>query len=67
MIHLLQIIVNGYQGSTYPVPKSERNAFFRPLVAAIVQQVLGREAEFTVHGRNGDLKRNTTTSGDQVC
>lgn len=50
--------MNGYQGATYPSSQSERNALFRPLVAATIQLVLGNEAAFTVHGRNGEVKRN---------
>jgi hypothetical protein len=53
------VIVNGYQGTHYPGPQSERNALFRPLVTATVVQVLGREFEFSVHGRNGEVKRGT--------
>jgi len=53
------VIVNGYQGTHYPGPQSERNALFRPLVTATVVQVLGREFEFSVHCRNGEVKRGT--------
>ena len=53
------MIITGYQGTTYPTSQSERNATFRPLVAMTIQQVLGREVEFTVHGRNGEVRKNT--------
>ncbi len=53
------MILTGYQGSTYPGAQSERNALFRPLVTLTVNQVLGREVNFTVHGRNGEVRRNT--------
>lgn len=52
-------MINGYSGSTYPSVQAERNAIFRPLVAATVLQVLGREVEFSVHGRNGDVRKQT--------
>lgn len=52
--------MNGYKGTVYPGPQSERNALFKPLVAATIRQVLGRDdVASTVHGRNGDVKKNT--------
>ncbi len=53
------MILTGYQGATYPSAQAERNALFKPLVAATVAQVLKREVGFTVHGRNGEIRRNT--------
>ena len=64
---LCQVIVNGYQGTVYPGPQSERNALFRPLVAATVVQVLGGEYEFTVHGRNGEIRKGTLPPGILIC
>ena len=58
-VFLVQIIVTGYQGVQYPAAQSERNALFRPLVQATIQQVLGKEVGFSVHGRNGVVRRNT--------
>ncbi len=59
MCYVLQIIVTGYQGVQYPASQAERNALFKPLVESTIQQVLGREVTFSVHGRNGVVKKNT--------
>jgi hypothetical protein len=56
---VLQVIVNGYQGILYPKSQSERNNIFRPMVSATIKQVLKREVQFTVHGRNGEVKNQT--------
>ncbi len=55
----LQVILTGYQGVAYPSLQAERNALFKPLVQATITQVLKREVGFTVHGRNGEVRRNT--------
>ncbi len=51
--------MTGYQGVAYPTAQSERNALFRPLVAETMKQVLGREVGYTLHGRNGEVRKNT--------
>ncbi len=59
ILTVLQVIVNGYQGATYPTTQSERNNVFRPLVTSTVQLVLKRDVEFSVHGRNGEVRNQT--------
>ena len=49
-------MINGFQGTSYPLAQAERNDLFNPLVASIIKQVLGRSVIYSVVGRSGDLK-----------
>ena len=49
--------MNGFQsGALYSSVQSERNSLFRPLVSSTIELVLGRHVDFTVHGRNGEMR-----------
>jgi hypothetical protein len=52
-------VINGYQGTAYPVAQAERNDVFKPLVAATIKLVLDRSVVYSVTGRGGELRGTT--------